>query len=91
MRSKIEPVKKVARTLRAHRYLLLNWFVARGERSAGAVEGMNNKRKVITRRAYGFRTFKATQVALYHGLGRLPTPEGTHQFFLRRRFRFLVI
>jgi transposase len=81
MRSKIEPVKKVARTLRAHRYLLLNWFEARGEISAGAVEGMNNKLKVITRRAYGFRTFKATQVALYHGLGRLPTPEGTHQFF----------
>ena len=81
MRSKIEPVKKVARTLRRHRDLLLNWFVARGEISAGGVEGMNNKLKVITRRAYGFRTFKATEIALYHGLGRLPEPQGTHRFF----------
>ena len=81
MRSKIEPVKKVARTLRRHRGLLLNWFRARGEIAGGAVEGMNNKLKVITRRAYGYRTFKATEVALYHGLGRLPEPDGTHRFF----------
>jgi transposase len=80
MRSKIEPVKSVARTLRRHRSLLLNWFRAHGEISAGAVEGMNNKLKVITRRAYGFRTFKAAEVALYHGLGRLPEPQHTHRF-----------
>uniref|UniRef100_UPI003AF80F6C transposase n=2 Tax=Thiolapillus sp. TaxID=2017437 RepID=UPI003AF80F6C len=30
MRSKIEPMKKVARMLRGHRPLLLNWFRARG-------------------------------------------------------------
>jgi transposase len=81
MRSKIEPMKKVARTLRSHRGLLLNWFHARGEIALGAVEGMNNKLKVITRRAYGFRTFKATEIALYHGLGRLPEPDETHRFF----------
>lgn len=80
MRSRIEPMKAIARSLRQHRPLILNWFRARGEISAGAVEGMNNKLKLITRRAYGFRTSKAAMVALYHGLGRLPEPSGTHRF-----------
>jgi transposase len=82
MRSRIEPMKKVARTLRAHRLLILNWFKARGEIALGAVEGMNNKLKVITRRAFGFRTFRATEIALYHALGDLPDPQTllTHRF-----------
>lgn len=80
MRSRIEPMKKVARMLRRHRELLLNWFRARGEISAGAVEGFNNKAKVITRRAFGFRTFRAIEIALYHGLAALPEPETTHRF-----------
>jgi Transposase len=42
--------------------------------SGGAVEGMNNKLKVITRRAFGSRTVNATQVALYHSMGALPVP-----------------
>lgn len=80
MRSRIEPMKKQARSLRKHRELILNWFRAKGAISAGIVEGMNNKLKVITRRAYGFRTFKAASLALYHGLGALPEPTGTHRF-----------
>jgi len=81
MRSRLEPVKKIARSLRDHRDLILNWFRAHGLISAGAVEGLNNKLKVITRRAYGFRTFKAARLALYHGLGALPEPAFTHRFF----------
>jgi transposase len=81
MRSKLEPLKRQARTLRRHRGLILNWFRARGEMSSGPVEGMNNKLKVITRKAYGFKTFKAAEVALYHGLGKLPVPEFAHRFF----------
>jgi transposase len=80
MRSKIEPMKQVARTLRNHRQLLLNWFEARGTISSGVVEGMNNKVKLTTRKAYGFRTFEAVQLALYHNLGALPEPEFTHRF-----------
>jgi len=82
MRSRIEPMQKVAKTLRAHRLLLLNWFKARGLIALGAVEGLNNKLKVITRRAYGFRTYRATEVALYHSLGALPDPQSelTHRF-----------
>jgi transposase len=80
MRSRIEPMKRVARTLRAHEELLLNWFKAKGEISSGAVEGLNNKIRVVTRRSYGFRTYEAMEVALYHNLGRLPEPELTHRF-----------
>lgn len=80
MRSRLEPMKKVARMLRAHEELLMNWFRARGEISSGAVEGLNNKMRVITRRSYGFRTFDAMTIATYHALGRLPEPESTHRF-----------
>lgn len=80
MRSKLEPMKKVARSLRQHRHLILNWFRANGTRSAGSVEGLNNKAKLTTRNAYGFRTFKAAETALYHTLGHLPEPTFTHEF-----------
>jgi transposase len=80
MRSKIEPMKKVARSLREHRDLILNWFRAKGTISAGTVEGLNNKAKLIARRSYGFRTFEAAQTALYHTLGALPEPHFTHEF-----------
>ena len=80
MRSRLEPMKKVARMLRAHEPLILNWFRAKGEISNGAVEGLNNKIRVVTRRSYGFRTFEAMELALYHTLGHLPEPESTHRF-----------
>jgi transposase len=80
MRSKIEPMKKVARMLRGHEELILNWFKARGTISAGVAEGLNNKVKLTTRKAYGFRTFDAVKTALYHNLGSLPEPKFTHRF-----------
>jgi transposase len=80
LRSQIEPMKKVARMLRRHRALLLNWFRAKGTMSSGTVEGFNNKAKLTTRKAYGFRTFRAIEIALYHTLGALPEPETTHKF-----------
>jgi len=80
MRSRLEPMKKVARMLRAHRELLLNWFRAKGTMSSGSVEGFNNKAKLTTRKAFGFRTFRAIEVALYHTLGSLPEPKSTHRF-----------
>jgi len=80
MRSRLEPMKKVARMLRSHEELILNWFRAKGEISTGAVEGLNNKIRVVTRRSYGFRTYKAMEIALYHTLGRLPEPESAHRF-----------
>ncbi|QDU88978.1 Transposase [Pirellulimonas nuda] len=81
MRSQLEPMKKVARTLRSHRRLILNWFRAKGAYSSGVVEGFNNKVKLTTRKSYGFRTYEAAQIALYHNLGSLPEPEFTHRFW----------
>jgi transposase len=80
MRSRLEPMKREARSLRQHRELLLNWFRAKGEISAGIVEGFNNKAKLTMRKAYGFRTYEGIETALYHQLGDLPEPKLTHEF-----------
>ena len=69
MRSRIEPMKKIARTLRSHRALILNYLRARKQFSSGVVEGLNNKAKLTMRKSYGFRTFQVTEIALYHALG----------------------
>lgn len=81
MRSKIEPMKKVAKTIRSHKPLILNWFKAKKAFSSGIVEGLNNKAKVTTRNSYGFRTYRGAEIALYHALGKLPTPSMTHRFY----------
>jgi transposase len=81
MRSRIEPMKKIARSLRRHRELILNYFRAQKMLSSGVVEGLNNKAKVTIRKSYGFRTFRVLELALYHSLGKLPEPETTHDFF----------
>lgn len=80
MRSRIEPLKKVARTLRAHEDLLLNWFEAQGMVSAGTVEGLNYNAKLTMKKAYGYRTLQGVKIALYHRLGALPEPKLTHEF-----------
>jgi transposase len=80
MRSRIEPMKKAANTVWNHGELILNWFLAKGTISAGMVEGFNNKVKLTMRKAYGYRTEKAIETALYHALGKLPEPESTHRF-----------
>jgi hypothetical protein len=49
MRSRIEPMKKIARSIRQHRELILNYFKAQKLISSGVVEGLNNKAKVTMR------------------------------------------
>jgi len=80
MRSRIDPMKKIARMLRSHRSLILNYFRAKEQIALGAVEGLNNKAKVTTKKAYGFKNFEVIKLALYHTLGDLPEPVGTHRF-----------
>jgi len=80
MTSRLEPMKKVAKSLRQHRELILNWFRAKGEISAAVAEGKNNRAKVRCRMAYGYRTYDALEVALYHELGELPEPNCFHRF-----------
>lgn len=81
MRSRIEPVKRFARTVRRHRELLLNYFRAKKQFSSGVIEGLNNKAKVTLRKAYGYRTFRIAELSLYHVLGRLTEPKLAHRFF----------
>ena len=81
MYSRIEPMKKVARTLRSHRELILNWFKAKKRFSSGIVEGLNNKAKLSMRKSYGFRSPEILEMALYHALGKLPEPEVAHEFY----------
>ena len=64
MRSKIEPLKKIIKSIRKHKALILNWFKAKKMFSNGIVEGLNNKVKLTMRKSYGFRTFKYIEIAL---------------------------
>ncbi len=81
MRSKLKPMKKVVKTIRRHKPLILNWFKAKKAYSSGIVEGLNTKLKLTTRKSYGFRTYRCQEIALYHTLGRLPVPQMTHRFY----------
>jgi len=36
--------------------------------------------KLVTRKAYGYRTVAVIKIALFHALGRLPEPEIAHRF-----------
>jgi transposase len=78
-RSRIEPIQKIAKMLRKHEQLLLNWFESQGL-SSGVVEGFNNKAKLTMRKAYGFKDSETITTALYHQLGSLPEPKRTHRF-----------
>ncbi len=80
MRSRLKPIKKFVGTVRRHEDLMMNWFKAKKVYSSGTVEGMNRKLNLITRRAYGYRSYDVLKVALFHTLGQLPEPERTHTF-----------
>ncbi len=81
MLSRIEPLKQVAKMLKKHKPLIMNWFIVKGKLSSGAVEALNNNAKVTIRKSYGFRQYETLEYALYHKLGNLPLPECTHKFF----------
>ncbi len=73
-------MKKVARTYSESSAADPELVPGQGQVSSGAVEGLNNKVKLVTRKSYGFRTAKVAKVALLHNLGHLPEPERTHRF-----------
>ncbi len=79
--SDLEPLIKVGKMLQSHRELILNYFIANKEFNSGVVEGLNRKVNLTVRKAFGFRTFEALEIALYHQLGWLPEPEFTHRFW----------
>ena len=78
MESKIKPMQNFALLLKRHEAGILNYFDM--PISNGAVEGLNNKAKVISHRAYGFRSAKTYILNLYHCMGNLPLPTSLHRF-----------
>jgi transposase len=68
--SRLEPFQRFARMIRQHLDGILAWTKLRV--SNGALEGMNNKVKVVSHRAYGFRNVKSYATAIWHGCGNLP-------------------
>jgi len=80
-RSRIPEMAAMAKTLIAHRELLLNWFRAKKQYNNGISEGMNYKIDLTVRRAFGYRSFAVIKSALYHQYGNLPEPVFTHRFW----------
>lgn len=80
MRSKLEPIKKFVKTVRRHEDLMMNWFKAKKAYSSGTVEGLNRKVNLVTRKAYGYKSYDVMKIALYHTMGQLPVPESAHRF-----------
>lgn len=76
--SRLEPMRDFAWMIRRHEDDILNYFKVPIDN--GAVEGLNNKAKAISHRAYGYRTAETFKLALYHGMGKLPEPQLTHKF-----------
>ncbi len=81
MRSKIDPMKKVAKIDETASATAAELVPGQKQFSSAIVEGFNTKAKLTTRKAYGFRTYHAAEIALYHTLGALPVPKTAHEFF----------
>jgi transposase len=64
MHSRIEPLKKFARTVREHLDGILMFFRYPGQTS-GMAEGMNNKIKLLIHKAYGFHNVAALIAMVY--------------------------
>ncbi len=80
MRSRLEPMKQRRTDAAQPSGADPELVPGQGPISAAAVEGLNGKAKVTTRKSYGFRGLRTASVALYHRLGELPEPEFTHRF-----------
>ena len=72
--SRLEPFRRFARLVREHLDGILAWTKLR--LTNGALEGMNNKVKLVSHRSYGFRNDDRYIEAVYHNCGQLPLPEG---------------
>ena len=70
--SRLEPFTKLAARLRTHRDGVLAWTRIRV--TDGALEGLNNQVKVISHRAFGFRTTWTYIANIYHCCAELPLP-----------------
>lgn len=69
MRSRLEPVKKVARMCQRHLENLLTFFVHR--LTNGPIEGLNNKVQGLIKKAYGYRNKARFKADIFFHLGGL--------------------
>jgi transposase len=76
--SRLKPFRDFAWMLRRHEDGILNYFKV--PISNGIVEGLNNKARVISHRAYGYRTFGTFKTALYLCMAKLPRPQTAFRF-----------
>ncbi len=70
--SRLAPFQKLAKLVRAHLPGILAWTRVRV--TNGALEGMNNKVKLVSHRAYGYRNPQHFMTAIYHCCAQLPLP-----------------
>jgi len=75
VRSRLEPIKEVARTIKEHLWGILNAVILKV--SNGPAEGLNSRIKMIKVRSRGFRNKERFANAIYFHLGGLDLyPEG---------------
>ena len=75
---RLDPIRKFAWMIRRHEENILSYFKL--PINNASVEGLNNKAKIISRRAYGFRSIRNHILNLYHCLADLPWPKMLHTF-----------
>lgn len=61
--SRVKTIKRFAKKLLSHAYGILNYF--RHRVTTGPVEGINNKIKVLKRKAYGYRDMEYFKLRIY--------------------------
>jgi len=76
--SRLKPMRDFAWLIRRHEENILSYF--KMPIHNGSVEGLNNKAKIISHKAYGFRSAKNYILNLYHCMADLPQPKLVHTF-----------
>jgi len=75
IRSRLEPVKRVARMIKEHRWGIINAIVLKADN--GHAESINSRIQLIKARSRGFRNRERFRMAIYFHLGGLDLyPEG---------------
>jgi transposase len=69
IRSRLHPIKKVARMCKAHLGNILTFFVHR--LTNGPIEGLNNKIQGLIKKAYGYRSKERFKADIFFHLGGL--------------------
>jgi transposase len=78
IRSRLDPIKKIARTLKAHLSGLLNYFIF--PITNAVTEGLNSRIQQIKANARGFRSFTNYRTRILFFCGKLDLVPVIHQF-----------